>query len=268
MYKRLMCMLLAAVLIFPCLTACSSTEEMDETLVVIEPGMDETLFVTESGMEETVADSEITLEEFLDAIEIKPTREFYERLYAMYDFEAFNARTHIPQYFQTVYYQKFSVGTIQSAGCGITSLAMISSYLFDEEITPDMMLVYDKGFTPASALEAGILDMKLNCHKYFGMAAAEHLDEALDAGHPIIANVRKDSIFTDSGHFIVIAGRTEDGKYIVNDPNLENYYLPRRVDGFMNGFTRKEIVTGLAAIYIFDTKEDFVDMRGTEDQSL
>jgi len=205
-----------------------------------------------------------TLEDFLNGIDVEATRDFYERLYALYDFETFNQRSEIPQYFQTVYYDKFSVGTIQSAGCGITSLAMVSSYLFEEEITPDMMLKYDRGDNPASALEAGIADMKLNCTKYFGMKAIENLDKALDEGHPIIANMRKDSIFTDSGHFIVIAGKTEDGKYIVNDPNLENYYLPRRVDGFTNGFPREQMVMGLSAIYIFDTKEEFVDMRSEE----
>ena len=50
---------------------------------------------------------------------------------------------------------------------------------------------------------------------------------------------------------MVVAGKTEDGKYIVNDPNIENYLKPDMVDGFMNGFTKEEITQGLSHIYIF-----------------
>ncbi len=276
MIKKIICFLIATVTIFSCFSGCAVTHNIqvasaepivenieDSKVMDAEPVIEEPKIVIEEVAVPT--EPEITLEEFLNNIEDKSTRNFYERLYEMYDFEQFNARSEIPQYFQTVYTDKFSVGTIRSAGCGISSLAMISSYLFDEEITPPMMLKYDRGDNPAAALEAGIRGLKLNCTTYRGQAALDNLDEALEAGHPLIANVRKASIFTEAGHFIVIAGKTEDGKYIVNDPNLENYYNPRMVDGFMNGFTRKEITTGLAGIYIFDTKNDFVDMRNVED---
>lgn len=276
MIKRIICLVIAVIAIISCFTGCANvpaeiqiasaepivavTEAVEMTEV--EPIIDE----NEAVIEDTTAptEPEITLKDFLNSIEDKSTRDFYERLYEMYDFEQFNARSKIPQYFQTVYTDKFSVGTIRSAGCGISSLAMISSYLFDEEITPNMMLKYDRGPNPAAALEAGIRGLKLNCTTYRGDAAIDNLDEALESGHPVIANVRKASIFTEAGHFIVIAGKTDEGKYIVNDPNLENYYNPHMVDGFMNGFTRKEITTGLAGIYIFDTKDEFVDMRNVE----
>jgi hypothetical protein len=71
------------------------------------------------------------------------------------------------------------------------------------------------------------------------------------------------SIFTNSGHFIVIAGKTKDNKYIVNDPNLENYYKKEMIDGYTNGFTLEEITKGLNGIYIFDTKKDFIDTRNS-----
>ena len=274
MIKKTICLVMVAIMSLPCIMGCAApTPEIPEgepiireTYVTEPPETMDTIENEVPVVEEPapVEESKITLEDFLNNIQDKSTRNFYERLYEMYDFEQFNARSEIPQYFQTVYTNKFSVGTIRSAGCGISSLAMISSYLFEEEITPPMMLKYDRGPNPAAALEAGIRGLKLNCTTYRGDAAKDNLDEALEAGHPVIANVRKSSIFTEAGHFIVIAGKTEDGKYIVNDPNLENYYNPRMVDGFMNGFTRKEITTGLAGIYIFDTKDEFVDMRNIE----
>ena len=206
-------------------------------------------------------ESDITLEEFLDSIEDPQTRDFYERLYEIYDFDSFNNRSDIPQYFQTVYTDAFATGTIRSAGCGITSLAMIASYLTGETITPDMLTNGYRGDNPASAMHAGIKNLGLNLTTYegWGNACADingdgtnNLDAALDAGKPVIARVLQSSIFTDAGHFIVIAGKTEDGKYIVNDPNIENYYNQSMVDGFTNGFTREQITNGLAGIYILD----------------
>ncbi len=203
----------------------------------------------------------ISLGEFLDEIEIAQVKKFYRQLYEIYDFEVFNTRSEIPQYFQTIYSNKFSCGTIQSAGCGISSLAMVSSYLFDEIITPDMMVKYDSGPSPASAFEKGIRSLNLNCQIHRGANATLNLDEALDNNHPVIALYGPASIFTNSGHFVVIAGKTEDGKYIVNDPNLENLYKEQMVDGFINGFTREEIIKGLKGIYIFDNKQEFIDER-------
>ena len=203
-----------------------------------------------------------TLEEFLESIENPQIRILYEQLYELYDYEDFAVRSPVPQYFQTVYTDRFSVGTIQSAGCGITSLSMVASYLFDEEITPDEMLIYDQGPNPAAAMEAGIEDLKLNCKTWYGDAAIANLDAALDAGKIVIALHQSGSYFTKSGHFLVMAGKNPDGSYIVNDPNMANYYNPRLVDGFTNGFPREDVIAGLVGIYIFDSKEEFVDRRG------
>ena len=208
-----------------------------------------------------IEETKITLEDYLNNIDDKQVRKFYQKLYELYDFETFNSRSIIPQNFQTIYGNKFSCGTIQSAGCGISSLSMVSSYLFDEIITPDMMNIYDSGPSPASAFEKGIRRLKLNCEIHRGRAAIDNLDEALDNGHPVIALIGKASIFTDYGHFIVLAGKTPDGKYIVNDPNIENYYQPHLVEGFTNGFTKEQVTRGLNGIYIFDKKEDFIDLR-------
>lgn len=205
-----------------------------------------------------------TLEEYLNSIEDIQLKKFYTQLYELYDYETFSNRSAIPQYFQTIYGNKFSCGTIQSAGCGISSLAMVSSYLFDEIITPDMMTIFDSGPSPASAFEKGIKKLNLNCEVYRGQAAIDHLDEALDNNHPLIALMGGSSIFTDRGHFIVIASKTKDGKYIVNDPNLENFYKPNMIEGFTNGFTKAEVTQGLNGIYIFDKKEEFIDHRDKE----
>lgn len=209
----------------------------------------------------TETEPAITQEEFLDSIENPQIRILYEQLYDIYEFGSLERRSPIPLYFQTVYTDKFSTGTIQSAGCGITCLAMVASYLFDETITPDMMLKYDCGNNPAAAMEAGIEDMGLNCKTHYGKAALTNLDAALDAGKPVIILHQAHSYFTKSGHFLVVAGRNPDGTYIINDPNMINYYNERLVDGYINGFPWEDISAGLVGLYIFDSKDEFVDRR-------
>lgn len=203
-----------------------------------------------------------TLSEFLSTVDNEQNLKFYQQLYSMYDYESFNNRSDVPQYFQTTYTQPFATGTIRSSGCGITSLAMVASYLTGEEITPDMLTNGYRGDNPASAMHAGIknLGLKLTTYEGWGIACQElnedgktNLDAALEAGKPVIARMNSSSLFTEGGHFIVIAGKTEDGKYIVNDPNLENYYKSYMVDGFTNGFTEEQITRGLCGIYILET---------------
>lgn len=203
-----------------------------------------------------------TLSEFLSTVDNEQNLKFYQQLYSMYDFQSFNNRSDVPQYFQTTYTQPFARGTIRSSGCGITSLAMVASYLTGEEITPDMLTNGYRGDNPASAMHAGIknLGLKLTTYEGWGIACQElnedgktNLDAALESGKPVIARMNSSSLFTEGGHFIVIAGKTEDGKYIVNDPNLENYYKPHMVDGFTNGFTEEQITRGLCGIYVLDT---------------
>ena len=219
----------------------------------------EKINILEQGKE---TKNDLTLEEFLDSIEDEQTLKFYQQLYELYDYEDFNNRSDVPQYFQTVYTQPFARGTIRSSGCGITSLAMIASYLTGEEITPDMLTNGYRGDNPASAMHAGIKSLGLNLTTYegWGVACQElnedgktNLDAALEAGKPVIARMNSGSLFTEGGHFIVIAGKTEDGKYIVNDPNIENYYKSYMVDGFTNGFTEEQITRGLCAIYVLET---------------
>ena len=41
--------------------------------------------------------------------------------------------------------------------------------------------------------------------------------DALESGRPVIAHMGEGA-FTEKGHYIVLRGRTEDGKILVNDP--------------------------------------------------
>ena len=195
-----------------------------------------------------------TLEEFLSSISDPTIKGWYEQLFSegMYDYDTFWDMSNIPKEFQSVYTEAFATGTIRSAGCGITSLSMLSEYLTGKHLFPNELTRGYLGNNPASALEKGLNSMGVEYQRLFGQTALDNLDSALEAGTPVIVNYRgTSSLFTNAGHFVVITGKTEDGKYIVNDPNIENYLKPSMVDGFTNGFTRDEIARGLNHIYFF-----------------
>ena len=194
-----------------------------------------------------------TLDAFLSSVTDPQAKEWYTKMFTElgYDYNTFWDTSNIPRDFQSVYSQNFSKGTIRSAGCGITSLSMLSEYLTGEYKSPVELAGSYRGDNPASALEKGLNATGVEWSRSHGTKAMDDLDASLAAGKPVIANVRGSSIFTDNGHFIVIAGKTPDGKYIVNDPNIENYLNPSMVDGFTNGFTRKQIAQGLAHVIVF-----------------
>ena len=195
-----------------------------------------------------------TLEVFLSSIDDPYAKKWFTDMFTElgYDYETFWDTSDIPRDFQSLYSEKFATGTIRSAGCGITSLSMLSEYLTGEYKSPAELTRGYVGDNPASALEQGLNDTGVAWSRSFGDDAMTALDASLEAGQPVIVNVQEDSIFTDGGHFIVITGKTEDGKYIVNDPNIENYLNPSMVDGFTNGFTREQIEQGLSHVIVFD----------------
>ncbi len=195
-----------------------------------------------------------TLEEFLASIDDPQAKKWYNQMFNElgYDYDTFWTQSNIPRDFQSLYTNAFASGTIRSSGCGITSLSMLSEYLTGEYKSPEELTQGYKGDNPASALYKGLNKMGVDYELKWGNDALAALDSYLDAGKPVIVNVKESSIFTDGGHYMVIAGKTDDGKYIVNDPNIENYLNPSMVDGFSNGFTREDVIRGLSYVITLD----------------
>ena len=157
----------------------------------------------------------------------------------------------VPRYNQNDYpHIPYSQGSVATSGCGITCLAMVATYLLNEEHLPDECgLAYNKtAYDNGTRMENGIRDLGL---AYLGKVytKAETI-EALEDGKILIALVNPDSIFTNYGHFIVLTGINEDGKYTVNDPN--GYNWNRYSDGFENGFEEWQIFQGYCGAWVFD----------------
>lgn len=160
--------------------------------------------------------------------------------------------TDVPMYFQTDYpNNRFASGTIATSGCSITSLAMVATYLTGHTYLPDELAEYFGPYVGSNIerLEYASDELRLPWEK------AENWHGALNAlkeGKVVIVLMNETSYFTNFQHFIVLAGMTEDGKIIVNDPNASNYTLWNLKSGFENGFSEGYICKGYSGAWIYD----------------
>lgn len=157
----------------------------------------------------------------------------------------------VPRYYQNDYPKtKYGSGVLKDNGCGITSLAMVVSYLAGEEIKPDDLaeLVddYRGGLMSRMLYAADTIGLK-----YEKTYSWKKTYEALENGKVCIALMHEGSPFTDSQHFVVLCGVTEEGRVVVNDPWKPNYKkMPKRLKEM--GFKPEQIDSGFSGAWIFD----------------
>lgn len=158
----------------------------------------------------------------------------------------------IPLYFQTDYPDvRYGSGTVATSGCGITCLAMVATYMTGHTYLPDELAGYFGGRAENNihrleqASDALQLPWKKaeNFHKVM---------EALQEGNVAILLMESTSIFTNSQHFIVLTGMTEDGRIMVQDPYAPNYDYWLLKNGFQNGFEEGDLLCGYSGGWIYD----------------
>ena len=158
----------------------------------------------------------------------------------------------VPLYFQNDYPDAmFGAGTVATSGCSITSLAMVATYLTGHEYRPDELAEYFGGRAEnnVARMEYAIDQMKLPCRK----AENWHVVmKELNRGKVVILLVDEKSIFTDSQHFVVLTGLTEDGKILVNDSNANNYERWDLKEKLITGFPESDLWRGFNGAWAFD----------------
>ena len=132
----------------------------------------------------------------------------------------------IPLYLQQDYPDTMYGGfKITTNGCGITSFAMIASYLADDELTPPEMCERYGRYSHANGTdgmifnyESPVLGFYLREKTYDTRVAKAALEE----GH-IVISIQHPGYWTRGGHYIVCESITEDGLVQVRDSNIYNY---------------------------------------------
>jgi len=132
----------------------------------------------------------------------------------------------VPLYLQQDYPSTMYGGfKITTNGCGITSFAMISSYLADDELTPPEMCALYGRYSHANGTdglifnrESAVLGFYLREKTYDTKVARK----ALEDGH-LVVSIQHPGYWTRGGHYIVCESITEDGMVQVRDSNIYNY---------------------------------------------
>ena len=132
----------------------------------------------------------------------------------------------IPLYLQQDYIGTMYGGfKITTNGCGITTFAMVASYLADDELTPPEMAARYGRYSHANGTdgmifnnEPAVLGFYLREKTYDTRVAKAALEE----GH-VVVSIQHPGYWTRGGHYIACERMTEDGLIQVRDSNIYNY---------------------------------------------
>lgn len=172
-------------------------------------------------------------------------------------------RDAVPLFLQTDYPKApYGGSTVAKSGCGMTSLAMVATYLTGKEVSPADLAkrfgTYEASH--AQRVEAASIVMDLS---FTVTLEWDDVMDALEDGKVVIILVNSRSDFSSGQHFIVLTGLTKEGKITVNDPYGPNYSQWALKDGFKEGFSEKKVSKGFSGAWIYDnyTQPVTVDTR-------
>ena len=125
-------------------------------------------------------------------------------------------------YDEIVLYYNGTPRSVATSGCGATSVSMVLAYLTgNTEQNPYLLFcaAVDAGRYHGNGLSHDTLIWLAEQYGATGhwTGSESAVLDALESGKPVIAHMGEGA-FTEKGHYIVLRGRTEDGKILVNDP--------------------------------------------------
>lgn len=141
-----------------------------------------------------------------------------------------------------------------SHGCGITSMAMLATYLTDEEWTPPELCDM---FGSYCGLHGTDVRLFWQANSKLGYLYREYVydDEsawqALQDGYLVVAQELK-GYWTAGGHYIVCEKLTEDGQVVVRDSNILNF---GKLEGHNVDYFGWDTITPQACVYFIMGKK-------------
>jgi len=161
----------------------------------------------------------------------------------------------IPLYLQqdypTTMYGNFEIRT---NGCGITSFAMVASYLTDEEYTPPEMCARYGRYSHHNGTDGMIFNYESSAMGFYLREKtydSRLAQQALQEGHVVIS-IQHPGYWTRGGHYIVCESINEEGLVQVRDSNIFNYFNVR--DHKVDAHTWKSVTSAGSGYWIFEQK--------------
>lgn len=122
---------------------------------------------------------------------------------------------------------------LSTHGCGITTLAMVASYMADDELTPVELAARYGYYCGQRGSEIVMFDdtpAEMGFHLKKRSASWTEMDEALKNGQ-VVVSLQWFGYWTRGGHYLAMIGMTDNDRYIVRDSNLLNY---KRIQNHVN----------------------------------
>lgn len=159
-----------------------------------------------------------------------------------------------------VYYGERPNVTVATHGDGMTTFAMIATYLKDDPtLTPDVIANmfghYDsEQGTSWTLFTEGAKELELGEVKQVWDWNVGEIEKSLRNGSVVACCVVNSPFSEKGGHYILMTGITEDGKIMVHDSNGYNYDSPFLKPMFKNGFDPKHIYNCAKSYWIYEPK--------------
>ena len=161
----------------------------------------------------------------------------------------------VPLYLQQDYpTTKYGAYNITSHGCGITTMAMLASYMADDSLTPPMMCERYSDYVFSTGTDGRLFNeapAEMNFYlkeKVFDWRVAK---AAMEEGYLVVV-VQHKGFWTRGGHYLVLEKLVEDGRIQVRDSNIFNY--GRLHDHKKDSFTWSTVTPAGMAYWIYDYK--------------
>ncbi len=143
---------------------------------------------------------------------------------------------------------------LRTHGCGITTLAMVASYLADDELTPVELAARYGYYCGPRGTEQVLFDdtpAEMGFHlKKRGWSWAE-VENYIREGN-VVVSLQWVGYWTSGGHYLAIIDETEDERYVVRDSNLINY---RRIPAHVqDSHSRGSITQACHGYWIYEKK--------------
>lgn len=149
----------------------------------------------------------------------------------------------------------YGSSTVSRGGCGITTMAMLATYMTDRIITPAMLAkdysnYHDENGTMAEMFR--YVPAELGFHLLDTSSNVQDVIDALQINQRVVS-LQHLGHFTRGGHYLLLQQYyPDDDTFQVRDSNIANY---SRLDGHkVDYFTRANILSGGAIFYLFPEK--------------
>ncbi|MBQ2854545.1 MAG: peptidylprolyl isomerase [Oscillospiraceae bacterium] len=143
---------------------------------------------------------------------------------------------------------------LSSHGCGITTLAMLASYMTDQELTPPELAARYGYYCGVRGTEIVLFDntpAEMGFHLVKRSYNWEEMDAALKNGQ-VVVSLQTAGYWTRGGHYLAMIALNEDGRYVVRDSNLYNYKRISAHEG--DSHTRGSISPASQYYWIYEKK--------------